>query len=139
MSLEDTESTNGNHPAIGDANETILLPSGTGDMKEFTLKCSYELADVVSRGPGGFIGAINRCRNWDLDTVSQVVKLGCDNLARTDIRKVKTAVYGGGIAEIAPACIRLIEALCFGGRRPPDPDTEPDSEATAPDPLAASA
>jgi len=133
MALE--EEGNESPPRIGAANETITLEG-----KEFVLKPSLELAEAIGDGPGCFFGAVNRCRNWDPKTIVMVVKLGCDKLAGTDAKRVKKAVYEAGYADLAPACIRIVEALCFGGRRPPDgTEAKGSEEVTEPDPLAASA
>lgn len=111
---------------IGGADETIVLEG-----KEFTIRPTLGMALAFSRAQGGIHGAVLRCIGLDFDTITEAVKLGCD-----DIRKgfevpmmsqkqkaaaqdrLQQAIYDTGLRAVGTAVVAVLGSLANGGRRP---------------------
>ena len=86
-----------------------------GVRKDFKLKCSLEAALTLSKSYGGLVGAMNRCLNYDVDTIVTVFAAG---LGKNSPALAK-AIYDEGYANASIPAVRFITNLTYGGRPPP--------------------
>lgn len=106
---------------------------GAGDVpvtlegKKYLLKCSLEAAIMLTKN-NGLSGAVNRCLQYDLDTITDVFAAGLGKRSKA----LPKAIYEEGIAKCSIPAIRFLTNLAHGGKRPPEEDKGNDPLSSAP-------
>lgn len=111
-----------NKPALG-AGDVPLILAG----EEKTLRPTLRAATEISRMAGGIAGAIQRCANFDVDTLTRVVTLGL-NLTPNGAKDLPEKLFKEGYHKVAPACIKYLGALLRGGRASEDDEEAGDEQ-----------
>lgn len=99
---------------IGAGDVPVTL-SEKGIRKEFKLKCTLDAAMTLSKSYGGLVGAMNRCLNYDLDTLVAVFAAGLGKNSSS----LPGAIYEEGVATCSVPAVRFITNLTYGGKPPP--------------------
>lgn len=105
---------------IGEGDVLIEL----GDDKITLTPTPYALK-MLSRQGGGIPGMVQRCLNYEFDSIMLVIQIGGNLNARQMERyDVETKVFRYGMNRIAPLVIRYLGTLSNGGKPLPDGDEE---------------
>jgi hypothetical protein len=100
-------------PAIGAGDIPIKL----GD-DELVLRPTLGAAQFLSRQGGGLMGAVQRCGQYDMDTVVLVIAQGLG--LGTGSKDLPAKIFEAGMHAMVPKAIRFLNTLSNGGRPPSD-------------------
>lgn len=103
---------------IGAGDVVLSLPKD-----EIVLTPTANALKMLSRQGGGIPGMVQRCMNFEFDSIMMVVQYGATlNPVQLKNHSVEQQVFEAGISNIAPLCIRYLTILSNGGKPPEDPD-----------------
>lgn len=108
---------------------------GAGDVKitlsgtEYTLRPTYQAAQMISRQSGGIRGAIDAVHRCDMDAITRVIQAGLSKEDLKAIGDVGKVAWEAGLTDstgqIALQCIDYLTLLLRGGR----PEGSPNDSA----------
>lgn len=102
----------------------------TLDGEVFYLKPTLAAAMTVSRQAGGIQAAINRCVQYDFDTIRSIVALGLGQMGQGS-KDLPEKIWRTGLMDLAPLCIRYLHIVANGGR-PPEAEQQQEEDGAAP-------
>ena len=108
-------------PKVGAGNITISLGGDDESKHEYVLVPTLAAAQGISRTSGGIRGAIDKVIAFDLDTITNVVRLGLGPRVVKEIgQDFNELVWRAGMTdtggELVARCIEYLSVLSNGGR-----------------------
>ena len=93
---------------------------------ELVLKPTLKAAMALTNGKGGVPALVDRCLNYELNALVQIISVGIDDNSK-DLPEI---IYQTGMLKLAPQCIEYLHIIANGGK--PVSDETPDEGGDTP-------
>ena len=92
--------------------------------EERFLRPTLRAAIAVNRRFDGFVGALRKVHDLDLEAITQIIAAGLDKRDPDDLTDLREQLFAHGVALLVEPTSRFVEVLSYGGRDPGDPPDE---------------